>query len=34
MQDLLNKKQEELEKAIDRFNAQNEQLNAQKLQYD
>ena len=34
MQDLLNKKQEELEKAIDQFNAQNDQLHAQKLQYD
>ena len=34
MQALLNKKQEELEKAIDQFNSDNEQLSQQKLKYD
>jgi len=34
MQALLNRKQEELEKAIDQFNAENEQLGQQKVKYD
>ena len=34
MQALLGKKQEELEKAIDQFNAENEQLGQQKVKYD